>query len=472
MNAERMNAARFGWCKMVAIGGEYLDDIPWLLASNITPIIRIFRHNFGAAPANPELISLWQLYASRGVKWFEFYNEPNLGNEWPDGTVADYRNTDQIIAPLMENWLNWAELIISWGCYPAFPALAEAYNPTADVGSWLHAMMSYLATKHAARFRQIMDNGLWVATHPYIYNHYYQAGADGFTPRVPEAQNGQEGGWHFEYPYDPIMQSHRPGITTVSGDAEYPRGDVIGVAGAGEAFLIKAYEMFGGGAIPVVGTEGGIIPVPNTNPYYAQTDSRYPGVTWDSHGEATLAMFNWIATEAPPWMFGIALWKEDDYYEMPVGTVKAIERLANNPPRFKDVPPLNALGLVQPQTLQSGPGPLHGTPDYHFVYMAPGFNTHWFFDAGTAYYEKFRPTVIDNSDYIARLPYQRSLALTVLATPDMEAYITDQLQRRWPTVLLDLIVVTSQERLEQTLRRRVRENKRFGTPNPSSTPTP
>jgi hypothetical protein len=464
MNAERMNAARYGWCKMVAIGGEYMDDLPWLLASNITPIIRIFRHNFGAAPANPELIGLWRSYANQGVKWFEFYNEPNLGNEWPDGTIADFRNTQQIIAPLMDNWLAWAELIISWGCYPAFPALAEAYNPTADVGGWMQAMLRYLADTHFERFRTVMNNGLWVATHPYIYNHYYQERPDSPDPRDPDSQNGQEGGWRFEYPYDPISQSHRPGLTTVSGDVEFPRGDVIGVAGAGESFLLQAYELFGGGAIPVVGTEGGITPVPNAPGFASRVDERYPGVTWYSHAEATLAMFNWIATAAPPWMFGIALWKEDDYYEGAAGTVRAIERLVNTPPIFKSVPPLEALGNAGMIPLLTGPGPVHGSPDYHFLMLAPGFAPDWFFNGGAPYYDRFRPTLIDNPDYIAHLPNQRSLALTVLSMPDMAAILTDQIGKRWPNVKLDVIAVTSEERLAQILRRRARENTRFGSP--------
>ena len=462
MDQARMVSAHYGWAKMVAIGGEYLDDIPWMLANNITPIVRIFRHNVGAAPADGGLIGYWRSYADRGVKWFEFYNEPNLGNEWPNGVVQDYRNRDQIIAPLMDNWLSWAELIISWGCYPAFPALAEAYGDIVDVGGWLDAMMTYLAERQYDRFRAVMNNGLWVATHPYVYNHFYQEQNGSPEPRQPDQENAYEGGWHFEYPYDPIMQSHRPGITTVSGDAEYPHGDVIGVAGAGEAFLLKAYDLFGGGAIPVVGTEGGIIPAPVNPGSFSQIDNRYPGVTWNSHGHATLAMFNWIATSAPPWMFGLTLWKENDYYEGPAGTLPAVGLMAQTPPLYKTVPALDALGGVNPGAFSIGPGPVHATPDYHFVMLATGFNADWFFNAGQSYYDKFRPTVITNANYIGKLPYQRSLALTILATPDMGDYTQNQITQSWGNVQIDLITVTTEARLATILNQRVKTDKRFG----------
>jgi hypothetical protein len=258
------------------------------------------------------------------------------------------------------------------------------------------------------------------------------------------------------------MQSHRPGITTISGDAEYPHGDVIGVAGAGEAFLLKAYQLFGGGAIPVVGTEGGIIPVPVNAGSFAQIDNRYPGVTWNSHGQATLAMFNWIATAAPTWMFGITLWKENDYYEGPAGSIPAVAQLVQNPPLYKTVLSLDALGGANPGSLSQGPGPVTITPDYHFVMLAQGFNADWFFNGGSAYYEKFRPTVITNMEYIGNLPYQRSLGLTILATEDIAEYTKNQIAQRWGNVQIDLITVRTEERLAAILRQRVQQDKRFG----------
>ena len=40
-------------------------------------------------------------------------------------TPPDYNNLIGTIAPLVQNWLDWAEKIIELGGYPAFPALSD-----------------------------------------------------------------------------------------------------------------------------------------------------------------------------------------------------------------------------------------------------------------------------------------------------------------------------------------------------------
>ena len=198
-----------------------------------------------------------------------------------------------------------------------------------DVARWLDTMMNYLAENYQERFRTVADSGLWVATHPYIYNHFYQESGGPLDPRQPGAQRAFEPGWRFEYPLDPITQASFPGLTAISGPSEYPLGDPIGLTGVGQAFMAKFEALFGGGAIPVVGTEGGIVPVPAGIADFHQVDKRFPGYDWNSHGEATLALFNWIASDGPPWMFGLTLWKEDDYLrggENPISSSKAADR--------------------------------------------------------------------------------------------------------------------------------------------------
>ncbi len=146
---DRVKSLQFGWYKMAANGSEFLGDCQTLLSNNVTPIIRIFRPSPGAMPVDPTLINEWKAYASAGVKWFEFYNEPNLINEWPSGDlVFNPDNVAQIISPIMENWLTFAETIINMGCYPAFPALAEAQGHDQGTIPWLDAMLTYLRDKH------------------------------------------------------------------------------------------------------------------------------------------------------------------------------------------------------------------------------------------------------------------------------------------------------------------------------------
>lgn len=463
-NIDRLRQIKLGWAKMVAIDGEYMDDIGPLLANNITPIVRIFRPRFGAGPASAIGIEMWRGYVKRGVRWFEFYNEPNLENEWPSATPPTYTNINGIIAPLMTNWLEWAELMISMGAYPAFPALSETVGSTEDVSSWLIAMMTYLADHYFERFRAIIGNGLWCATHPYFYNHFYQEGPNVLTPRRSSEENALEGGWHFEYPYDPLTQASNPGLTATTGGPDFPQGDPIGLTGMGQAFMDYVQDIFGVGAIPVVGTEGGITPVPVSLGDTRQLDNRYPSFDGYSHAEATVAAFNWIATQAPPWMFGLTLWKEDDYFDGPGGIVRTVQRLSETQPIFKTVPPLDALDGPGSHSLHGGkgPGPIHGSPDYHFLMLSPGLNADWFFANGRAYWEQFRPTLITSPEYIAFLPRNKSLGITILSTPDMAGYMSQGIRDRWPNVWFDLIVAESESKVATVLQDRATSGKRFG----------
>src|SRR5690606_8999188 len=214
-----------------------------------------------------------------------------------------WRDTQNIIRPLMDNWLVFAEFVISLGCYPGFIALAESDEPRYSAVRWMDAMLTYLAENRYDRFKNVLAGGAFCATHPYILNHFYQEkpGGGPLSARPPHEQNAEEGGWHFEYPYDPICQANDPGRTVYGGTRLTPNGDPNGLIAMGRMFNERCAEWFGSQAIPVVGTEGGIWPY-REGPM--QQDNRYPPYTEESQAEATVAMFDWIARHAPPWFFG------------------------------------------------------------------------------------------------------------------------------------------------------------------------
>ncbi len=457
---------KMGWCKLVVIDREYRPAIAPLIQANITPIIRIYRPQPGAAPFSPDNIRAVQVYVNEGARWFEFVNEPNFDIEWPANTPPSYTDTAGTIGPLMVAWMDWAEYIIGLGAYPAFPAMGPHVGGNGDAVSFMTAMLRYAQENFYDRFRNIAASGMWVATHPYFFNHYYQEATGPLDPRQPDQQNADQGGWHFEYPFDPISQADQPGITTVSGPPSFPTGDPIGLTAMGHAFMLKFGEMFGGGAVPVVATEGGITPNPVNHASVMQADSRYPPVTWRSHGEGTLAAFNWIAEQGPPWMFGLNLWKENEYEQSSEGPIPAVARLTNSEPIYKTVPAIDALDGAGPGDRQvvvlPGPGPIHGTPDYHFLILAPGFDTNWFFSAARDYWDKYRPTVLSATDFIAYLPTTRSLATTVLSTPDLVDYMSHHIKDRWPNVYFDLIVAEDTGTIADALAQRVTSGRRFG----------
>ncbi len=459
---ERYTLPRMGWCKLIVATRDYLPAVDALFAAGITPIVRLYLGAWGAAPFNRELQALTDDYVRAGVKWFEFYNEPNLGVEWPGDFDPDWRDTDRVIRPLMDNWLVWAEYMISVGCYPGFIPLAEADTLQRSSVLWMDAFLNYLRDNHFERFRNVLANGAFCATHPYILNHFYQQmpGGGPLSARPPELQNADEPGWHFEYPYDPISQAYDPGRTVYGGTPLTPYGDPVGLIAMGLMFNERAAEMFGTQAVPVVGTEGGIY---GFRDQVYQQDDRFPPYTETSHAEATLAMFEWIAREAPPWFFGVTLWKEDEYYEPT--QAPAIGRMAGKEPILKPVPDLDVMAgppIPTPTPTVPGPGPIHGRADFHMIILAPGLEPRWFFETARAYWHTFRPIVTTLPELIDFVPGTRSLAATVIAPPGAGEALRDQIRARYPNVWFDLIDADDIERVTEVLNERVRIGRRFG----------
>jgi hypothetical protein len=464
LDISRWTSARIGWVKLVAADFEYVDDSMDFLAAGITPVLRLYRARWGAAPFDRKMRDETLLYMSAGVKWYEFYNEPNLPIEWQPGVNIDWRNME-IMAPLMDNWLVWAEFIVSHGCYPGFIPLAESDAPTAAAVRWMDTWLNYMAERHYDRFRYVLANGAYCATHPYILNHYYQEipGRGPASAREPADQNAAEPGWHFEYPYDPICQRTDPGRTVYGGTALTPNGDPVGLTAMGRMFNERCAALFGTQAVPVLGTEGGIYPFPRDASVTSyQQDNRYPHYTHESQAEGTLAMFEWITHSAPPWLFGVCLWKEDDYFEP--GPARAITRMREVAPLLRTVPPMEVMGTgYEPEPLViPGPGPIHGQADFHIIILAPGLNTDWFFETAAAYWNQFRPIVTVDLSLIDYITSDKSLAVTVIAPPDSRVAMTQRIQQQYPNVWFDLILAEDAQSIAEVFTRRAQRNQRFG----------
>jgi hypothetical protein len=174
-------------------------------------------------------------------------------------------------------------------------------------------------------------------------------------------------------------------------------------------------------------------------------------------------MYEWLAREAPPWAFGVCMWKEDEFW-IP-GPTLAIQRLIEVPVVYKDVPPIPVMGdgLSLTRTVEPfGPGPIHGEPDYHMILLGPGLETQWFFDTAQAYWNRFRPMVTTREELIQFIPTTRSLAVTIIATPETLDLMRLQIQERYVNVLYDEIPAVELDTVAETLNLRVRLDQRFG----------
>jgi hypothetical protein len=201
--------------------------------------------------------------------------------------------------------------------------------------------------------------------------------------------------------------------------------------------------------------------LPHDGGRFYQQDNRYPPYGEDSSAQATVAMFDWIARQAPPWMFGVCLWKEDELYN-PERTAPIVQ-LEMHEPFFKSVPPLEVLGepLVEPDVIVPGPGPIHGEADFHILYIAPDVQTDWFFDTARPYWQQFRPIVTTDLRLLDYFESDKSLAMTVIAPPSRVDQVTEQIKGRFEFVWFDLIVADDRQDLGDILNERVQRNQRF-----------
>jgi hypothetical protein len=337
---------RMGWARLEVGGDEYVDAASALVEEGCMPIVRIYRSHMGAMPAPEDWYDIYAAYVDAGCRWFELYDAPNLSDAWPLDQEGEPRvdvtweNVDGCITPLAESWIDWAERIVDLGGYPAFPAFAPRGDMAAAAVYWMDALLHELVDRYPNRFTGIIGNGLWCAARPAASNLFYQEPPAGpkHVARPYYQQIAREPGWHFEHPYDPILQRHDPGRTVFGGTEQAPYGDTSGLVAGGEAFYHLLRLHAGAGPVPVVATAGGIAPIPRPGAAPFQPDDLYPPYDRDSHAEATLALFEWIARQGPSWFFGITLSDETVYYDGPDGVVPAIDLLAEVPPLGKAVP--------------------------------------------------------------------------------------------------------------------------------------
>ena len=96
------------------------------------------------------------------------------------------------------------------------------------------------------------------------------------------------------------------------------------------------------------------------------------------------------------------------------------------------------------------------------IVLAPGVETDWFLSAAVAYWNTFRPIVTTYWDFINFIPYDRSLAVTLITPQDMAGNMITVIKGQYPNILLDLIVVSDVNVLTDMLNKRVWANQRFG----------
>jgi hypothetical protein len=249
-----------------------------LRAQNIMPIVRMWGDRPNPCTLSSKARSTIKSYIDQGItRWFEVNNEPNLPYEWKSGEWRSGGRPDLVA----QNWLKDAESVIELGGYPAFPALAQcSHNPDSSSIQWYVEAFEWMARSAASTAREVFSRGAWIASHDGVLNHCYR---------------DENGGWHFEYPYDPVNQADKPGTTIMDDDNSL----------IGHRVAVQLLEEHFGLVVPVMSTEGGVFVPYDT---VVQWDPRYPGYDVNGHAERTVAMYRWLEDNAPNYYFGMCPW--------------------------------------------------------------------------------------------------------------------------------------------------------------------
>lgn len=124
-----------------------------------------------------------------------------------------------------------------------------------------------------------------------------------------------------------------------------------------------------------------------------------------------------------------------------------------------------------PQVSSPTPSP-DQYPDFHFLFIAPNLGVEWFFDAARQYWDRFRPTVISNFDFLSFVPPNRAVIVTAIMMRDYGARAGVDLARVRPSAYFDAIVRDTYEETKQVLDQRAMLAQPFGVPIREATLTP
>ena len=296
-----MQAMQLKWVKIINRGSDPTTDalVEALVEADMQVVMRIQDEDL--APFHPpDLRGLVHHYRAKGVHYFELYNEPNLKDEWPAGAEID-------LARLVDVWLPAAHAVQQAGGYPSTPALAPGGH-WEDIDFWqrfLREVRHRAETGDALAKAVLCGNGspdwpsLWLASHNYGLNHYFDYPADPVNRRATPVSPAEM----TRYDIDPALV---PQLNQVRQDPARPffAGGTIMEESNGffkfQAQVTHFRELIGY-TPPVIITEGG------WRLGDAQ-DPRYPPVNETFLVAETLRGYEYLRDEAPPYLLTWLPW--------------------------------------------------------------------------------------------------------------------------------------------------------------------
>ncbi len=110
-------------------------------------------------------------------------------------------------------------------------------------------------------------------------------------------------------------------------------------------------------------------------------------------------------------------------------------------------------------------------PDYHFLFIVPNVEADWLFDAARTYYNRFKPTIVQDAGLIAIVPLEYSVSVSLLTRRDAFRTFAVEVAKAREDAFLDALVYENAAEAASALNARAEANQPFGVPL-VPTPTP
>jgi hypothetical protein len=110
-------------------------------------------------------------------------------------------------------------------------------------------------------------------------------------------------------------------------------------------------------------------------------------------------------------------------------------------------------------------------PDYHFLLIAPNLGGEWLFDAARVYWDRYRPTIINDFNFVFLIPTDKTIIITVVARRDTASQLGVQLAQQLPNAFFDPVIFDQFDDIRKALNDRAILNTPFGVAISQPTPT-
>jgi hypothetical protein len=292
-----LSAMNIKWVKLLndGVAGRHHDKtIDHLVMAGIMPILRLYQECNEPYDLQ-QLDALVRHYVSKGVYYFELYNEPDTVGRDGGWCQSEGQPQPERLAAM---WADAARQVYLAGGYPSLPSF---FAPSRKLPGWQDDFFYKF-------FRALKEQGnestlyfSWAAVHNYNLNH-------------PPT-----------YPYDDVNLNSRPltveeierynltptqveEINQARRTAREPGGFFLGDNLYDDstcflhfiAYRDQFYELFGF-EIPIIATEGGATPGADDDPRYPPTDAQ-------TVADWTLWAANYLLDDAPPYLFAVCHW--------------------------------------------------------------------------------------------------------------------------------------------------------------------